>query len=126
MGAVKDSKAMIAGMNPALQPGTWYFCTLPPGDPRAATALATMREPEGLSAILSKEDATDTSMPMAHILLPVISALDGVGLTAAVSTTLADAGIPCNVVAGHHHDHIFVPLDQAPLAVARLQHRAKA
>jgi hypothetical protein len=53
--------------------------------------------------------------------LTVHSALDGVGLTAAVASALADAGIPCNMVAAFHHDHAFVPLDDAPRALAILQ-----
>ena len=48
------------------------------------------------------------------------SALDAVGLTAAVSTALADAGISCNVLAGFHHDHLVVPADRATDALALL------
>ncbi|MEM8579218.1 MAG: ACT domain-containing protein [Pseudomonadota bacterium] len=121
-GAVRETAAMIAGMRPALQPGTWSFVTLGPDDPRLSQALATMREPEGLSVILPAGD--DDPLPMAHILLQVTSALDGVGLTAAVSTALAAADIPCNVVAGHHHDHIFVPQSQANAALRILERRA--
>ena len=51
----------------------------------------------------------DVSLPMRRIVLDVFSALDGVGLTAAVSTALADAGIPCNMVSFFHHDSDFVP-----------------
>jgi hypothetical protein len=54
---------------------------------------------------------------MRRITLTVPSALDGVGLTAAVATALADAGIPCNVVAAFHHDHLFVPAAMAKRAV---------
>jgi hypothetical protein len=43
----------------------------------------------------------------------VHSALDAAGLTAAVSTALADAGLSCNVIAGHHHDHLLVPAGRA-------------
>lgn len=41
--------------------------------------------------------------------LQVYSALEGVGLTAAVSQTLAEHDIPCNIVAAFQHDHVFVP-----------------
>jgi uncharacterized protein len=48
------------------------------------------------------------------------SALDAAGLTAAISTALADAGLSCNVIAGYHHDHLLVPADRAPEALAVL------
>jgi hypothetical protein len=68
---------------------------------------------------------------MRRITLRVHSALDGVGLTAAFSSELAAAGISCNVVAGYHHDHIFVPDADADRAMAALhalsdRHRAAA
>jgi hypothetical protein len=51
----------------------------------------------------------------------VQSDLSAVGLTAAFSSALADAGISCNVVAGVFHDHLFVPVDQATQAMLTLQ-----
>ena len=60
------------------------------------------------------------SEPMRCITLDVNSALDGVGLTAAVASALAERQIPCNVVAAYHHDHVFVPQQQADAAVAVL------
>jgi len=51
-----------------------------------------------------------------RITLTIHSALAAVGLMAAVSRALADAGIGCNPVAGYFHDHLFVPegdLDRA-------------
>jgi uncharacterized protein len=53
----------------------------------------------------------------AWITLRVHSALDAVGLTAAVATALAAAGLSCNVVAGYHHDHLFLPYDHAETAM---------
>ena len=58
---------------------------------------------------------------MRRIVLQVFSALDGVGLTAAVATALANEGIPCNMIAGYHHDHVFVPSAMAGRAVAVLR-----
>ncbi len=93
-------------------------------------AIASFREAEGISFILPIEAAKlagfDTSLPMAQITLQVYSALDGVGLTAAVASALADAGIPCNMVAGFHHDHAFVPEDLADKAIEVLEVRAAA
>ena len=49
------------------------------------------------------------------------SALDAVGLTAAFATALADAGLSCNVIAGLHHDHVLVDVDDAGAALRVLQ-----
>ncbi|MGI3184809.1 ACT domain-containing protein [Nioella aestuarii] len=122
---------MIRGMAPVLDPERWHFClATDPATAARAAPLATFREDEGLSLILSDRDAAGlgltTDLPMARITLTVHSALDGVGLTAAVATALAEAGIPCNMVAAFHHDHAFVPLDDAPGALAILQALADA
>ncbi|MEL7199646.1 MAG: ACT domain-containing protein [Pseudomonadota bacterium] len=65
-----------------------------------------------------------TSEPTPHfarITLQVHSDLEGVGLTAAVATGLAAEGVACNVIAGFHHDHIFVPWERRDDAMAILQ-----
>lgn len=54
------------------------------------------------------------------ITLQVHSALAAVGLTAAASAALTDAGISCNVLAGYHHDHLLVPLDRVEQALNRV------
>ena len=119
---------MLAGMKPKLKSGRYFFCTS--NDPSVLTALldrslATFREDEGTSLVLTEEDATlhgfDLSMPMSWIVLEVFSALDGVGLTAGVATALADEGIPCNMIAAYHHDNVFVPEQMAARAVEILQ-----
>ncbi|WP_156842843.1 ACT domain-containing protein [Novosphingobium aquimarinum] len=117
---------MLAAMDPVLDEETWVFCTFAEGIRRDVTpmALALFREEEGLSAILSLADARSLSLPldqpMRRITLRVHSALDGVGLTAAVAGELADAGIACNMVAAYHHDHAFVPAADAERALALL------
>ena len=122
---------MIRGMAPVLDPERWHFCLVTDPETAARAApLASFREDEGLSLILSEGEATAlgfaTDLPMARLTLTVHSALDGVGLTAAVAGALADAGIPCNMVAAFHHDHAFVPLDDAPRALAILKALADA
>ncbi|NQE64068.1 hypothetical protein E1H18_4324 [Caulobacter sp. RHG1] len=79
------------------------------------------RESEGISLILERDAAAAAGFPvdapMALITLNVYSALDGVGLTAAVASALAKTNIACNMVAALNHDHVFVPLDRADEAV---------
>ena len=124
---VKDRAAMIAGMAPELCETVFHFCTGVEAD--ATGALAVFEEVEGRSLILTDDLAAargfERDQPMAQITLTVHSALDGVGLTAAVATALADAGIPCNMVAAFHHDHAFVPWDMRERALDVLQALAR-
>ena len=106
---VGSTQGMIAGMDPQLDPETYVFATMTGALPATLVPLATITEAEGLSVIVTAEQAKQTGLttdhPMRRITLSVYSALDGVGLTAAVATVLADNGIACNMVAGFHHDH---------------------
>ncbi|MEJ6395271.1 ACT domain-containing protein [Gymnodinialimonas sp. 2305UL16-5] len=121
---VSDTSSMIAGMNPCRVPGRWVFRSVAETDlPRLLpSALAVFREAEGVSVLVP---AQDDERAMAQITLKVFSSLEGVGLTAAVSAALAEAGIACNVIAATQHDHIFVPEDRADEALALLKARAE-
>jgi hypothetical protein len=57
----------------------------------------------------------------ARITLTVHSSLAGVGLTARVAAVLAAQGIAANLVAGFHHDHLFVPWARREEALAMLR-----
>jgi hypothetical protein len=52
--------------------------------------------------------------------LTILASLNAVGVLAAVSAVLADAGIPCNAVSAFHHDHLFVPRESAQRALELL------
>lgn len=130
---VRDASAMIAGMRPILEPGEFVFCTT--RDDKVAEAarpeaLALFREAEGLSLILpigaAERLGFAVGKPMRRIVLTVLSALDGVGLTAAAAGALAAEGLACNVVAAFHHDHLFVSSATAERALAVLEARAAA
>lgn len=129
MAVVQALPAMLAGMTPVLAEGCWCFSSMPAPEaaPLLADALALFREAEGLSLILPAHLVPDGQV-MRQITLSVHSALDGVGLTAAVASALTAEGIPCNMVAAFHHDHAFVPEAQAEAALAcllRLQAEAQ-
>lgn len=119
---------MVAGMRPVLEPGDVVFCTTADAALAArarGVALALFREAEGVSLILPRADAEllgfPVDLPMRRITLAMPSALDGVGLTAAVASALAAEDIPCNVVAAFHHDYVFVPSQKAARALAVLE-----
>jgi hypothetical protein len=116
---VSDPVQMVAGMAPMLDARRWAFALLAGEAP--ADAFALIHEDEGVT-VICPQDSGD----FARITLMVHSALDGVGLTAAVAGALAEAGIACNVVAGFHHDHLFVPWERGSEALAILERRAAA
>lgn len=126
MKPVGDLDALLARMQPELHPGRYAFVTWPDDvalDP--AHLVASVRESEGLSAVVPEQVALELSLPIAFtaawITLAVHSDLAAVGFTAAFSRVLADAGIGCNVLAGVHHDHLFVPVEQAQAAMDALR-----
>jgi hypothetical protein len=121
---IRDGTAMVRAMRPERVPGAFAFVsmTAEAAAPLMSRARGVFVEEEGVSLLLPvAEDAADA---MAQITLQVHSALDGVGLTAAVAGALAAEGIPCNMIAATHHDHVFVPVALAERAVAVLEARA--
>lgn len=117
---------MLAGMAPQLHPQPWRFDVLDEAQPTPALikAFALIREAEGVTAIMPQE-REGAAGDYARITLMVHSALDGVGLTAAVAGALAERGIACNVVAGFHHDHLFVPWERRDEALRALEALSK-
>ena len=119
-GAIADPAQMVAGMAPMLDGRAWRFAVVADGTAHPE-AFALVREDEGITAIVP-----DAEGDFARITLMVHSALEGVGLTAAVSGALATAGIACNMVAGLRHDHLFVPWARRDEALAVLHRLAAA
>jgi len=121
-----DLSLLLRGLNPVLHPGEYVFCTADSAEsPPGSEPLATFHEDEGMTLILEKNQAEKigltNSFPCAWITLSIHSALNAVGLTAAVSTALAKQDIPCNMVAGYYHDHLFIPLEAADQAMQILR-----
>ena len=114
---------LLASMSPKLITGEYVFCSVQSDylDFNALSPLATFRESEGLTLVISKEMAIANQLPFESVFrgitLTVHSSLDAVGLTAAVSSKLADNNISANVIAAYYHDHIFVQTDKAELAI---------
>jgi len=122
----RDLERLIRQLQPELNQGEYVFCQLGPGDNLAAPELlGWFREKEGITAILPRDRADalhlSYSLVCAWITLGVISSLEAIGLTSAVSQALTGARISCNVVAAYFHDHLFVPAKDAERALEVLQ-----
>lgn len=122
-----DLYRLLGTLAPLLLPGNYVFCSLPAaayGDYPELLPLASFQEREGLTLVVPEEHAKEAKIEYDSVFrcitLTVHSSLDGVGLTAAVSAKLAEKGIGANVVAACHHDHLFIPADQADRALAAL------
>ncbi|MFF9064074.1 ACT domain-containing protein [Streptomyces sp. NPDC014891] len=129
MNAERDLTRLLAGMRPELDPARYVFTTVDGPAPAGVAPVVTVAEDEGLTLVVRQEEADAAALPYDYvagrITLRVHSALDAVGLTAAVAAALAAEGLSCNVVAGFHHDHLFVEHARAQQALAVL-HRLSA
>ncbi len=122
MSGMNDLDRALASLD-ATQQGTYVFATVP-AVPAGVSPFAVIAEDEGLTVIVTEDEARDAGLPLderfARITLGVHSSLDSIGLTATISQTLASRSISCNVVAGYFHDHLFVQADRVAEAVATL------
>lgn len=121
-----DLEKMLATLDVERRPGVFTFVAVAdPDRALAEVAHATVREGDTTTLVLTVDDARraglDVVTEMAWLSLTVQSSLDAVGLTAAVSQVLGDAGVACNVLAGYHHDHLLVPAEQAASAITALR-----
>ncbi len=121
--AERDLGRMLRGMEPVLHAAPYGFAVWA-GGVLPFAAFATVAEAEGLTvvALLAEMQAAGLgSDPWARISLTIHSDLGAVGLTVAFATALAAERISCNVIAGVHHDHLFVQWDRRDAALRVLK-----
>ncbi len=127
-GPVRDLPRLLREMRPRLHDAPVVFCELARDEAIPEGTICWFKEAEGETVILPVPAARAAQLTVAFeaawITLEVHSALDAVGLTAAASAALAEAGIACNVVAALRHDHLFVPVASGPAAVRVLERLA--
>jgi hypothetical protein len=131
MSGVTDLDDLLATMEPTLVEGIFVYASVLADDLAnhlSRRPIGLFREEEGITLILPLDAAEGlaASPPMRMITLTVHSSLEAVGLTAAFATALTAAGISANVVAGYHHDHIFVPERDAERALETLRALSRA
>lgn len=122
---ISNLPALLRNASPKLQQGIYVFCCVTKWPDIALDSIRmAFRESEGWTLILSKAVADEAGLPYdyeaAMITLTVNSALEAVGFTAAFTARLAESDIGCNVVAGFHHDHLFVAYADADKAINEL------
>ncbi len=122
-----DLKKLLANLSPLLDSREYVFCTFKDstyGDYAELQPIASFLEDEGLTLVIHRESADKEGISyqgvFKRITLNIYSSLEAVGLTAVVSTLLAEQGISANMIAAYFHDHIFVGAADAERAVALL------
>jgi hypothetical protein len=122
-----DLSKMLASLAPHLMEGDFVFCSIQDakyGDFAELLPIASILEAEGLTLLVARENADKAGINYESIFkgitLNVHSSLEAVGLTAAVSSKLAERGISANVIAAYYHDHIFVQAEKADAALSAL------
>lgn len=123
---INNLNELLRTMTPYLNEGIYLFATVEPDTTiPLLEIISSIQEQEGLSIVVSEQTAQkyqlNAQFHAAWITLTVHSDLAAVGLTAAFAAALGQAQISCNVVAGNYHDHIFVPYEQADLAMSVLK-----
>lgn len=124
MSGETDLDEMLATLDVERRPGRFAFVSGDHPELRTA-AVAMIEEAEGTTLVVPVDAAraagVDVEFEAAWLTLTVFSALEAVGLTAAFSAALGAVEIPCNVLAGYHHDHLLVPVDRADDAIDALR-----
>jgi predicted N-acetyltransferase YhbS len=125
----KGLRTLLATMHPVRRDGEYVYVLWPHGKEPAGGIAAAVREAEGLTVVMPRAEADGLGLSYdvdgAWATLQVHSSLEAVGLTAAVSAALTDAGISCNVLAGVRHDHLLVPVAGAERALEVLRKLAE-
>ena len=127
MSGETNLKTLLSNLSPILLQDTFVFCTFPKGsygDFAQTCPKAFVMEKEGVTLVMEKAVADSQGFnyggEFSCISLEVHSSLEAIGLTAVISGMLAAHEISVNMMAGYHHDHLFVPVANASAAMALL------
>ncbi|MEL7545697.1 MAG: ACT domain-containing protein [Pseudomonadota bacterium] len=119
---LSDLTELLANLDIYRHEGVWAYDqksdpVLPEG------AIFQFHEREGWSLLRPATQDEPSDNRWVWIELTVHSDLHAVGFLAEIAKQLAQHEVPCNAIAGKHHDHLFIPeklADRAILALEKL------
>ncbi len=122
---------ILKQLTPILNEGVYVFVSVKDiSKIPLENVIGFFREKEGNTLVIDKATADSLKLSYyftaAWITLEVHSSLQAVGFTAAFANALAKKDISCNVMAGYHHDHIFVDLNKADRALKVLRELSRS
>lgn len=115
--AERDLNRLLAGLAPVVRPVPYVVVETDADIPAAAVIVEDEATTKIVERTLAEEHGLTYTFVAAWITCTVESDLEAIGMTAAISSALADAGIACNVLAASRHDHLLVPWDRRDDAV---------
>ena len=118
--AERDLGRLLAGLAPAVRPVAYVVVETEAEIPAAAVIVEDEATTKVVEQTVADAHGLRYTFVAAWITCTIESDLEAVGMTAAMSRALADAGIACNVLAGSRHDHLLVPWRRRDDAVAIL------
>ncbi len=128
MAGINNLAQLLKKMKPSLQKGEYVFCTLSEKEfivKKIKKYVMKFEEKEGVTLILEKNIAVKNKLAFSGswswIILTVHSDLAAVGFLAAITKELAASGISVNAVSAYYHDHLFVPIEKAGVAMQVLR-----
>ena len=131
MSGERDLAKLLQNMKPEMHEDVFVFCSISSDQtiPVTLNPVHIFREREGTTLVMRRAEAESAALPYQFasrlITLTVHSSLEAVGLLAAVTRQLAEAGISVNAVSAFYHDHLFVPERRADEALQLLQDIAR-
>jgi hypothetical protein len=118
--AERDLGRLLAGLAPVVRPVPYVVVETEAEIPAAAVIVEDEATTKVVEQTVADAHGLRYTFVAAWITCTIESDLEAVGMTAAMSRALADAGIACNVLAGSRHDHLLVPWRRRDDAVAIL------
>lgn len=117
---------LLKNMDPEINQGEYVFCSVKNLKKiNFKDIIAFLKEKEGFTLVIEKNKAIYLGLEFTFIsswiTLNVHSSLDAVGLNSIISNSLSENNISCNVIAGFHHDHLFVSINNAEKALSILK-----
>lgn len=116
----RDLGRLLAGLAPTVRPVPYVVVETDAEIPAAAIIIEDEATTKIVEQRVADANALTYTFVAAWITCTIESDLEAVGMTAAISRALADAGVACNVLAGSRHDHLLVPWDRRDEALAIL------
>lgn len=116
----RDLCRLLSGLAPVVRPVPYVVVETDADVPAAAVVVEEEATTKVVEQFIADTNGLPYSFVAAWITGMIESDLEAVGMTAAMSSALAAAGISCNVLAASRHDHLLVPWHRRTEAVAIL------